>query len=635
MPMVYSMSSLQTFILKRKNSITLISGLLIFIAYVSPFIFKNTFVFTWSLIIASIIGVIPIAIQAIQSLKVKVISIDVLVSIAVIAAFLIQEYQESAIVTFLFLFGSYLEAKTLNYTRKAIKGLLDLAPLTALRIKEDKSLEEVSIDEIEIGNQCLVRTGSSIPVDGRILSGIGVINEASITGESIPLSKQINDWVYAGTILENGTITIEAQRVGEETTFAKIIELVEEAQDSKTTTQRFIDRFSRVYTPFVLVLSLLVWLLTKNIETAIIILVLGCPGALVIGVPVSAVAGIGNGAKHGVLFKGSEVIQTLSKVDTIVFDKTGTLTQGRPQVVESIYFIDENDEIQSMIMSIERESNHPLAQALVTHLDSAPLISVTDTQVFQGEGLQAKTSKGTLLIGNQSLMNRFEVNISTNQNQNIQRLLTQGTSIVLVAQEQELIALFGIEDPIRPSAYEDLRKLKSLGVKELILLSGDHELSVNHVAKQLDLTQSYANLLPQDKALYIKQYQSEGKVVAFVGDGINDSPSIALADIGIAMGSGTDVAIETSDVVLMKSDFKHLVHAIGLSKAMMSNMRQNIIIAIGVVFFLITNVFFSEWMNMSIGMLVHELSILIVIINGMRLLKYKKENTNEKSSITT
>lgn len=633
--MVDLMNRLQTFILKRKNSITLISGLLIFIAYVSPFIFKNTLVFTWSLIIASIIGVIPIAIQAVQSLKVKVISIDVLVSIAVIAAFLIQEYQESAIVTFLFLFGSYLEAKTLNYTRKAIKGLLDLAPLTALRIKEDKSLEEVSIDEIEIGNQCLVRTGSSIPVDGRILSGIGVINEASITGESIPLSKQINDWVYAGTILENGTITIEAQRVGEETTFAKIIELVEEAQDSKTTTQRFIDRFSRVYTPFVLVLSLLVWLLTKNIETAIIILVLGCPGALVIGVPVSAVAGIGNGAKHGVLFKGSEVIQTLSKVDTIVFDKTGTLTQGRPQVVESIYFIDENDEIQSMIMSIERESNHPLAQALVTHLDSAPLISVTDTQVFQGEGLQAKTSKGTLLIGNQSLMNRFEVNISTNQNQNIQRLLTQGTSIVLVAQEQELIALFGIEDPIRPSSYEDLRKLKSLGVKELILLSGDHELSVNHVAKQLDLTQSYANLLPQDKALYIKQYQSEGKVVAFVGDGINDSPSIALADIGIAMGSGTDVAIETSDVVLMKSDFKHLVHAIGLSKAMMSNMRQNIIIAIGVVFFLITNVFFSEWMNMSIGMLVHELSILIVIINGMRLLKYKMENTNEKSSITT
>ena len=633
--MVDLMNRLQTFILKRKNSITLISGFLIFIAYVSPFIFKNTLVFTWSLIIASIIGVIPIAIQAVQSLKVKVISIDVLVSIAVIAAFLIQEYQESAIVTFLFLFGSYLEAKTLNYTRKAIKGLLDLAPLTALRIKEDKSLEEVSIDEIEIGNQCLVRTGSSIPVDGRILSGIGVINEASITGESIPLSKQIDDWVYAGTILENGTITIEAQRVGEETTFAKIIELVEEAQDSKTTTQRFIDRFSRVYTPFVLVLSLLVWLLTKNIETAIIILVLGCPGALVIGVPVSAVAGIGNGAKHGVLFKGSEVIQTLSKVDTIVFDKTGTLTQGRPQVVESIYFIDENDEIQSMIMSIERESNHPLAQALVTHLDSAPLISVTDTQVFQGEGLQAKTSKGTLLIGNQSLMNRFEVNISTNQNQNIQRLLTQGTSIVLVAQEQELIALFGIEDPIRPSSYEDLRKLKSLGVKELILLSGDHELSVNHVAKQLDLTQSYANLLPQDKALYIKQYQSEGKVVAFVGDGINDSPSIALADIGIAMGSGTDVAIETSDVVLMKSDFKHLVHAIGLSKAMMSNMRQNIIIAIGVVFFLITNVFFSEWMNMSIGMLVHELSILIVIINGMRLLKYKMENTNEKSSITT
>jgi len=593
-------------------------------AYVSLFIFKNTTLFTWSLIIASIIGVIPIAIQAIQSLKVKVVSIDVLVSIAVIAAFLIQEYQESAIVTFLFLFGSYLEAKTLNYTRKAIRSLLDLAPSTALRINDDQTLEEVNIDEIEIGNHCLVRTGSSIPVDGQVLSGEGVVNEASITGESIPLSKQFNDWVYAGTILENGTITIEAQRVGDETTFGKIIELVEEAQDSKTTTQRFIDRFSRVYTPFVLVLAILVWLFTQDIETAIIILVLGCPGALVIGVPVSAVAGIGNGAKYGVLFKGSEVIQSLSKVNTIVFDKTGTLTLGHPQVIESYYYIDEHHDLKSMIMSIERESNHPLAQAIVTYLDNSLLTSVLNTHVFQGEGLQATTSKGTLLIGNQSLMKRFEVMISTHQNQHIEALLTQGASIVLVAKDQQLLALFGIEDPVRQSAYEDLKKLKLLGVKELILLSGDHELSVKHVAAQLELTQAHAHLLPQDKAMLIKQYQNEGKTVAFVGDGINDSPSIALADIGIAMGSGTDVAIETSDVVLMKSDFKHLVHAIGLSKAMMNNMRQNIIIAIGVVVFLIANVFLSEWMNMSIGMLVHELSILIVIVNGMRLLQYKK-----------
>jgi Cd2+/Zn2+-exporting ATPase len=622
--MVVKVSKFQFHISKKKNIITLFSGLLIAMAYVSLFIFKNTTLFTWSLIIASIIGVIPIAIQAIQSLKVKVVSIDVLVSIAVIAAFLIQEYQESAIVTFLFLFGSYLEAKTLNYTRKAIRSLLDLAPSTALRINDDQTLEEVNIDEIEIGNHCLVRTGSSIPVDGQVLSGEGVVNEASITGESIPLSKQFNDWVYAGTILENGTITIEAQRVGDETTFGKIIELVEEAQDSKTTTQRFIDRFSRVYTPFVLVLAILVWLFTQDIETAIIILVLGCPGALVIGVPVSAVAGIGNGAKYGVLFKGSEVIQSLSKVNTIVFDKTGTLTLGHPQVIESYYYIDEHHDLKSMIMSIERESNHPLAQAIVTYLDNSLLTSVLNTHVFQGEGLQATTSKGTLLIGNQSLMKRFEVMISTHQNQHIEALLTQGASIVLVAKDQQLLALFGIEDPVRQSAYEDLKKLKLLGVKELILLSGDHELSVKHVAAQLELTQAHAHLLPQDKAMLIKQYQNEGKTVAFVGDGINDSPSIALADIGIAMGSGTDVAIETSDVVLMKSDFKHLVHAIGLSKAMMNNMRQNIIIAIGVVVFLIANVFLSEWMNMSIGMLVHELSILIVIVNGMRLLQYKK-----------
>ena len=265
------------------------------------------------------------------------VSIDVLVTIAVIGAFLIQNYEESAIVTFLFLFGSYLEQRTLNKTRSAIKELTELAPESAWKQMENGEFEEVDVDDVDEGDILLVKTGAKIPVDGTVITGEGHINEASITGEAVPVNKVIDSGVFAGTILENGTIQIRADRVGEDTTFGKIIELVEEAQDSKSEAERFIDRFSKYYTPAVLVLAFIVWLFSRDIELAITILVLGCPGALVIGVPVSNVAGIGNGARNGVLLKGSEVINDFSNVDTVVFDKTGTLTVGNPEVAESEY----------------------------------------------------------------------------------------------------------------------------------------------------------------------------------------------------------------------------------------------------------------------------------------------------------
>ena len=260
-----------------------------------------------------------------------------LVTIAVIGAFLIQNYEESAIVTFLFLFGSYLEQRTLNKTRSAIKELTELAPESAWKQMENGEFEEVDVDDVDEGDILLVKTGAKIPVDGTVITGEGHINEASITGEAVPVNKVIDSGVFAGTILENGTIQIRADRVGEDTTFGKIIELVEEAQDSKSEAERFIDRFSKYYTPAVLVLAFIVWLFSRDIELAITILVLGCPGALVIGVPVSNVAGIGNGARNGVLLKGSEVINDFSNVDTVVFDKTGTLTVGNPEVAESEY----------------------------------------------------------------------------------------------------------------------------------------------------------------------------------------------------------------------------------------------------------------------------------------------------------
>ena len=614
---------MQRFILSRKNQITLLSAILIATGLISIFAFSNEYLFNWAFITASILGLLPIAIQAYQALRVKVVSIDVLVTVAVIGAFLIKNYEESAIVTFLFLFGALLEQRTLNKTRSAIRELTEMAPEKALKQMPGGEYEEIDVDDVEEGDILLVKTGAKVPVDGIVLTGEAYINEASITGESVPVSKKKDSKVFAGTILENGTIQILAERVGEDTTFGKIIELVEEAQDSKSEAERFIDKFSKYYTPAVLLIAILVWLFSRNVELAVTILVLGCPGALVIGVPVSNVAGIGNGARKGVLLKGSEVIHAFSKVDTMVFDKTGTLTIGNPEVAEIEVYADNAGEVFAYLASIENESDHPLARAVLEYIGDVDFYTVENTHVVKGSGIVAYVKGHRVAVGNLALMEREKVHLSEKARSDILRFEEKGNSLVLTAVDGELKILMGIRDRIRPGVKKDLQRLKKLGVKNLVVLSGDNQGTVDTVASELGLTEAHGNMLPEGKAAYIKELQSCGRVVAFVGDGVNDSPSIALADIGIAMGGGTDVAIETSDLVLMNSDFSRLPHALGLAKATVKNMRQNIFIAVGVVLFLMVSVFFSEWMNMSIGMLVHEASILVVILNGMRLLSYR------------
>jgi len=614
---------LQRFILGQKNNITWISAVLIAVGFVSELGFKNETVAFWAWAIASVLGIAPIAIQAFQALKVKVISIDVLVTIAVAGAFFIKNLEESAIVTFLFLFGAFLEQRTLNKTRSAIKELTEMAPESAFKQMANGEFAEVEVDDVEVGDILLVKTGAKVPVDGTVRSGEGYINEASITGESLPAAKEPGAGVYAGTILENGTLQIVADRVGEDTTFGKIIELVEEAQDSKSVAERFIDRFSKYYTPAVLLLAVVVWLISRNIELAITILVLGCPGALVIGVPVSNVAGIGNGARHGVLFKGSEVVQDFSKVDTIVFDKTGTLTLGNPKVAETKLFVEQTDEVLAYLASIERESDHPLAKAVVEHIGTVKIYPVENTDVVKGGGIVAQVDGHRVAVGNMALMVQENISISEAAHADIIRFEQNGNSLILTAVDGELKVLIGIRDQIRPGVQADLLRLKKLRVKNLVVLSGDNQGTVDRVAREIGLTEAHGHMLPEDKSAYIAKLQAQGKIVAFVGDGVNDSPSLALAQIGIAMGSGTDVAIETSDVVLMNSDFSRLPHALGLAKSTTRNMRQNILIAVGVVLFLLASVFLSEWMNMSIGMFVHEASILAVILNGMRLLRFK------------
>lgn len=522
------------------------------------------------------------------------------------------------------MFGAYLEQRTLAKTRSAIKKLVEMVPETALRQTADGDFEEVDLDDLDEGDILLVKTGGKIPVDGEVVSGSGTANEASITGESMPLGKKPGDPVYAGTILENGTIRIKAEKVGDETTFGKIIELVEEAQDSKSQAERLIDRFSKYYTPVVLLLAIIVGLISQDLELAVTILVLGCPGALVIGVPVSNVAGIGNGAKQGILFKGSEVITKFSKVDTIMFDKTGTLTYGNPRVSQ-VKNYGQGQLAEQLLVSVEKESAHPLAKAITGYYEDLEAKEVEASQVLQGGGIVAQVAGQQVLVGNRYLLDQYHVPVTKEMEKDMEELASAGNSLVLVAVNGQLELALGLKDEIRAGVKEDLAALKKLGVKNLLLLSGDNQKTVDLVAEELGLTEAYGQLLPEDKAEFVKKRQAAGEIVAFVGDGINDSPSLARADIGIAMGSGTDVAIETSNVVLMNGSFDRIPRALALAKATRRNMIENITIALAVVAVLLVSVLASSWMNMAIGMFVHEGSILVVILNAMRLLAYRSK----------
>lgn len=626
---------IQGFLTKHTNQITLITGILIVLGMLSKYLFQFTLGYQVILAVASVIAVIPIAVRAWSALRNKVFSIELLVSIAVIGAFIIGEFNESAIVTFLFLFGSYLESKTLQKTRTAIKGLTDMSPTTATLVTADGT-EEVDVDDVDEGDVVLVKTGSQVPVDGVVVEGNGYLNEASITGEARQVNKQLNDSVYSGTMVENGYLKIKATQVGDDTTFAKIIELVEEAQDTKSKAEKFIDRFAQYYTPAVLVLAVLVFAFSRDFRLAITVLVLGCPGALVIGAPVSNVAGIGNGAKRGILIKGGEVIDTFAKVDTLVFDKTGTLTEGNTAVTTMHTYTTNADNQLALAAAIEGVSDHPLGQAIVTYAaqkSAGVAPALDDTETVKGQGICAKVGDQTVVIGNQKMLTAHQIELNPAQLKDLNDLQAGGQSTVIMAVDGQVQLIFGIADTIRPGVKDSLAALKAQGIKKLVMLTGDNQLTAQAVADELNLDEVHANLLPEEKVEYVKKLKADGNTVAFIGDGINDSPSIANADIGIAMGSGTDVAIDTSDVVLMQSSFPALVHAHGLAKKTVLNTRENIFIAIATVAFLLIGLVFG-YIYMASGMFVHEASILVVIFNAMRLINFQTKFDKQQPAKT-
>ena len=610
---------------KQVNQIMYTAGTLLLAAF-AVYLFKwDRIVLDTLLIIATLVAGVPTFIKAWKASRLKMFSIELLVTIAVIGALIIGEYVESAAVTFLFLFGAFLEGRSLEKARASLKSLMQMAPLEATVIR-DGLRSSIMAEEVVKNDLVIIQTGEKIPIDGRVISGKASVNEAAITGESVPASKGVDDQVFSGSILDSGYLEVIAENVGEDTTFSKIIELVEEAQEGKAKTQRFLEKFAAIYTPGIMILSVLVWLITQDVHLALTFLVIACPGALVISAPVSIVAGIGNGARNGILIKGGEIMENLAKLNAFVFDKTGTLTKGKPEVTAVKAYGITEEELLLMTAEAEVISEHHLGRAIVNEAERTGLKLLnqpTEVNVLKGRGIEVKLNGKLLYIGNRKGLFQNDIPIETEVESYATEQERAGNTAVFVAGDKKVLGIISIADTIRDKAEDTMNSLRRAGIKKLVMLTGDNKHTAHLVGERLGMDRIYAELLPEDKAIKVKNCMGKGVNLAMLGDGVNDAPAIASADVGIAMGvAGTDIAMETADVVLMADNLDKLTHTIRLSKATVRNMKQNMFIAVGTVALLLAAVL-TKNVNLASGMLIHELSVLLVILNAIRLVRFK------------
>ncbi|MEG9298236.1 heavy metal translocating P-type ATPase [Mangrovibacillus sp. Mu-81] len=608
------------------------SGILIALGFagsltdISPFI--STFLYAAAMFIN---GYKPVK-SAYYSIKSRSLDMNVLMSAAAFGAALIGEWLEGATVVWLFALGTALQTMSIEKTRSSIRNLMNLAPSEAW-IKAGPQLTKKPVEEVNTGDILIVKPGDRIPLDGEIILGESSVNQAPITGESIPVDKTAGDTVYAGTINENGSLEIKVTKIAEDTTIAKIIHLVEEAQEQKAPTQAFIDKFAAVYTPIVFVLALAVMVFPPLIGfgtwgewfyKGLELLVVACPCALVISTPVAIVSAIGNAAKNGVLIKGGTFLEKAGGITAIAFDKTGTLTEGKPKVSEIKALTTSENELLSIALTLEDYSTHPIAQTIVEFANEKG-IGPKDGEYFKsivGRGVQATIAGGIYYAGNARLFE--EMNIPLGEAEAVVHdLQNRGKTVVIIGTEQEILGVISAADTIRTTTVHALDGLKGVGVGEVVMLTGDNEGTARMISAEASVDRYFAGLLPEDKVDVIKKLQSEGHKVAMVGDGINDAPALATADIGIAMGgAGTDTAMETADVVLMADNLEKLPHTINLSRRALKIIKQNIWFSL-IVKFVALALIFPGWLTLWLAVLSDTGAAIIVILNALRLLKVK------------
>lgn len=624
----------------KRHSTLLNATLLLVFGYLSQYVNGEENLITSLLFAASIVmGGYSLFKVGFQNLLRFEFDMKTLMTVAIIGAAIIGEWAEGAIVVILFAISEALERFSMDRARQSIRSLMDIAPKEAL-VRRNGQEMMIHVDDIAVGDVMIVKPGQKIAMDGVVVSGYSAVNQAAITGESVPVEKTINDDVFAGTLNEEGLLEVKVTKLVDDTTIAKIIHLVEEAQGERAPSQAFVDKFAKYYTPIIMIVAALVAVIPPLffdgswaawIYQGLSVLVVGCPCALVISTPISIVSAIGNAAKKGVLIKGGVYLEEMGALKAIAFDKTGTLTKGVPVVTDFKVFNDQTNtsELLSVITALEYRSQHPLASAIMRKAEEEN-ISYSDVMVDEFSSITGKGIKGivngtTFYIGNPKLFKELPTTrFSSEQEQLVTTLQNAGKTAMVVGTDSTILAVIAVADEVRESSKDVIQKLHQLGIQKTIMLTGDNKGTATAIGGHVGVSDVQAELLPQDKLDFIKQLRSDYGNVGMVGDGVNDAPALAASTVGIAMGgAGTDTALETADVALMGDDLRKLPFAIKLSRNALSIIKQNITFALAIKLIALLLVI-PGWLTLWIAILSDMGATLLVALNGLRLMRVKE-----------
>lgn len=617
---------------KRTSNAVVLSGVLLLLGFLGTYTSVSETFINALYAAAIVIGGFKTARSAYYAVKSRSLDMNVLMTVAVLGAAIIGQWFEGATVVWLFALGNLLQTRSIEKTRNSIRNLINLAPPVAY-VKQGLELIQKPVEGIAIGEIIVVKPGDKIPLDGQVVAGESSVNQAPITGESIPVDKQIGDVVYAGTINEHGALEIVVTKLVQDTTLSKIIHLVEEAQEQKAPTEAFVDKFARIYTPIVFIVALVLMVFPplfgsgswgewfyKGLE----LLVIACPCALVISTPVAIVSAIGNAAKNGVLIKGGAFLEIAGKISAIAFDKTGTLTEGKPSVSQVIVFDANEDQIISIAQTLEEFSSHPIAKAVVNYAkeNGNSSVQASGFKNLVGRGVSAIIEGTEYFAGSLKLFQELNTPYGDKVSQ-FQALQQEGNTIVVVGTHKKILGVIAIADTVRKSSVKAIKDLQSAGVKQVVMLTGDNEGSAKKVAAHTGVNRYFSELMPENKVKSIQQLQAEGHMVAMVGDGINDAPALATANIGIAMGgAGTDTAMETADIILMADNLEKLPHTVKLSRKALSIIKQNIWFSL-IIKAAALVLIFPDILTLWLAVISDTGAALIVILNSMRLLNVR------------
>jgi len=586
---------------------------------------------------AILIGGYSLFIKGFKNLVRLNFDMNTLMTVAILGAAAIGEWGEGATVVILFAISEALERYSMDKARQSIESLMDIAPKEAL-IRRGNEEMMVPVDDIQVGDIMIVKPGQKLAMDGIVIKGTSTLNQAAITGESVPVAKTVGDEVFAGTLNEEGLLEVKVTKRVEDTTLSKIIHLVEEAQAERAPSQAFVDRFAKYYTPAIIIFALLLAVIpplfmgadwSEWIYRGLAVLVVGCPCALVISTPVSIVTAIGNAAKNGVLIKGGIYLEEAGSLKVIAFDKTGTLTKGVPSVTDVVTYNGNENELMAITAAIEKGSQHPLASAIIRKAEEDGLnfndVSVKEFQSITGKGVKAKVNNAMYYVGSPGLFEELLPNgIQSEIKEQMTTLQTQGKTVMALGTEKEILALIAVADEIRESSKEVIRKLHQVGIEKTVMLTGDNQRTAEAIGKQVGVSDIKADLLPEDKLNFIKELRDKYRSVAMVGDGVNDAPALAASTVGVAMGgAGTDTALETADIALMSDDLSKLPYTIKLSRKALAIIKQNITFSLGIKVLALLLIV-PGWLTLWLAIFADMGATLIVTLNSMRLLKVKE-----------